>query len=210
MSVAEPSSARLVATLAGAGLLSGLALVGLYVGTLPRIQQNRAAALERAILHVLPGAATFEAMEPRGAALEVRTGESVDIVPGEVLYRARDAGGAIVGYAIPADGPGFMDTITLLYGYDPARGHIVGMEVLESRETPGLGDKIIHDPRFLENFTALVVRPTITAVKRGDKTEANQVDCITGATISSKAVVNILNRSVERWSPHLAATPETR
>jgi electron transport complex protein RnfG len=114
-----------------------------------------------------------------------------------------------VGYAIPADGSGFMDTIKLIYGFDPTRRVIVGMAVLDSRETPGLGDKIITDSEFHENFVALVVEPEIDAVKKGKKTAENQVDCITGATISSEAVVSILNRSTQRWLPVLEDAPSS-
>ena len=45
---------------------------------------------------------------------------------------------------------GYQDVIRiLLYGYSPEHQAIVGMRVLESRETPGLGDKIEKDPAFL-------------------------------------------------------------
>lgn len=192
MSVAmtrQASSLRLVATLAGAGLLSGLALVGVFLGTQPRIEANREAALKRAITNVLPGTATIDPVSPGDG--------------GETIYRGRSEGGVPLGYAIPAEGPGFMDTIKLIYGFDPERRVIVGMEVLESRETPGLGDKIIADPGFHENFEALEVETGIEAVKKGNKTAANQVDCITGATISSEAVVSILDRSTSRWLPVL-------
>jgi len=184
------SSLRLVVTLAAAGLLSGLVLVGVYLGTQPRIEANREAALRRAITKVLPGTATIDPVEPGGG--------------GETVWAGLDESGKPLGYAIPAEGPGFMDTIKLIYGLDPRRGVIVGMEVLESRETPGLGDKIVADPDFHTNFDGLAVRPSIVAVKKGRKTADNQVDCITGATISSEAVVSILGRSASRWLPVLA------
>jgi len=75
--------------------------------------------------------------------------------------------------------------------------------VLESRETPGLGDKIIYDEQFHENFVELAVEPTIVGVKRGEKTNPNEVDTITGATISSNAVIAILNGSSQKWLPLL-------
>ena len=105
--------------------------------------------------------------------------------------------GELLGYAVPAEGPGYMDTVGLIYGYEPRSGTIVGVAILESRETPGLGDKIITDPAFHENFRRLSVEPVIVPVKKGRKQSANEVDCITGATISSKAIVNILNEAVD-------------
>ncbi len=65
------------------------------------------------------------------------------------------------------------------------------MEILDSRETPGLGDKIYKDAAFVANFASLSVDPEIVAVKKGNKSAPNQIDAITGATISSKAVVKI-------------------
>ena len=83
------------------------------------------------------------------------------------------------------------------------------MQVLDSRETPGLGDKIITDDEFLANFEALAIEPSIVAVKKGKKTHPNEVDSITGATISSEAVVKILNESSQQWAPMLSPQEET-
>jgi len=197
-----PSFFRLVATLGTAGLLSGLVLVGVYLATKPRIERNQAEALQRAIFHVLPGTVTTKALVLRGDQLETHDGKLADIAGEEAVFAGYGDGGTLLGYAIPGKGPGYMDTIGLIYGYDPKRDVIVGMEVLESRETPGLGDKIISDDKFLNNFEALAVEPEIVPVK-GGKTQANQVDCITGATISSESVVAILEKSVKRWKPKL-------
>ena len=127
----------------------------------------------------------------------------------EAVYAGYNEAGALVGFAVPAEGPGFQDTIKLLYGYNAEKKRVVGMEVLESRETPGLGDKIITDDDFLANFAALAVDPSIEPVK-ADKSAANQVDCITGATISSESVVSILEKSVQRWKPMLADLAATK
>lgn len=192
--VGEGSAAQLIGTLGFAGLLSGLALVVAYEQTLPVILENRAAALRVAVLRVVPGATEMQRLQAQGGALVVSPkGE------GDAIYAAYGEGGRFVGYAIPSRGNGFADVISLLYGYDPGKDAIVGFSVLESRETPGLGDKIYKDAAFVENFRELLVSPTILPVKKGKKTAANEVDCITGATISSKAVVRILNEGNARW-----------
>jgi electron transport complex protein RnfG len=198
----------MVATLAIAGLLSGGALVGIYLWTLPRIRANQQAALERAITEVLPGTEAIATYELVGGVLgAVEEGSTEEA--GERVYAGRAADGSLLGYAIPADGPGFMDTIGLIYGYDPHARSIVGLAVLESRETPGLGDKIVHDAEFLANFSSLAIDPEIVPVK-GDASERNEVDCITGATISSEAVVSILNRSTARWADLLGGESDER
>lgn len=201
--VKEPSSVRLAGTLAIAGLLSGLVLVGVYLGTLPRIQKNQAEAMQAAIYKVLPGTKQIEPFALRGGTLQPFEGPPGAPTKEQLVYLGKDEQGKAIGYAIPAEGAGFQDTVKLIYGYDPVRRAIIGMEVLESRETPGLGDKIIFDKHFKANFVELKIDPKIELVKKGEKTAPNQVDAITGATISSRAVVSILGQSTKDWSPRL-------
>ena len=197
-----PGSLRLVLTLAIAGLLSGIAIIGIYESTLPTITANKARELREAVFKVLPGVTQMQALVYRDDALVVVPEPDKDE---PVVYGGYDDAGQFIGYAVPAAGPGFQDTIALLYGYQPAEQRVVGMEVLESRETPGLGDKIYKDADFVAEFSALLVDPEIVAVKKGTKTGPNQVDAITGATISAKAVVRIINEAHTEWSDKLPA-----
>lgn len=199
MAAREPGSLRLMATLGFAGLVSGIVLVGVYLLTQPRILRNQWEALNAAIYRVLPGTTSVTTLVVREGTLSPYEGATGTVPTEQAVFAGYDEAGVLVGFAVPADGPGFMDTIKLLYGFDPGRRVIVGMQVLDSRETPGLGDKIITDERFQQNFRALAIDPSIVAVKRGEKAHPNEVDCITGATISSEAVIAILNRSVQRW-----------
>ena len=191
---------RLVLTLAIAGLISGIAIIGIYESTLPTITANKARELREAVFKVLPGVSQMQ-------ALVYRDGELVAIEEpdkGEpVVYGGYDEMRQFVGYATPAAGPGFQDTIGILYGYKPGEKLVVGMEVLESRETPGLGDKIYKDAEFVGAFSALSIEPEIVAVKKGTKNNPNEIDAITGATISSKAVVRIINEAHTTWSEKL-------
>jgi len=190
---------RLVATLAVAGLVSGVAIVSAYRLTRPRIEANEAAALQRAVFQVLPGAVKMERLVWNGKTLVAATGNGGFE---SSIFTGWGADGALVGYAIPAAGAGFQDTIKLLYGLDPAGERMLGMTVLESRETPGLGDRIYKDAQFVAEFRDLVVTPVIELVKgHGDK--PNDVDAITGSTISSRAVVKILNDACAVWRPRL-------
>jgi len=203
--VREPGSARLITTLGLAGLLSGLIIVFVFEATLPAITAYQAKVLRAAVFKVLPGTARMQRLVFRDGQLLVKEEEEPDE---EALFGSYDAQGRLLGYAIPGTGPGFQDTIRLLYGYQPAERKVVGMEILESRETPGLGDKIYKDAAFVAEFRALAVEPRILAVKPGTKTAVNQVNAITGATISSKAVVRIINQGNARWLERLPP-PET-
>ncbi|MCU7873107.1 MAG: FMN-binding protein [Candidatus Thiodiazotropha sp. (ex Lucinoma borealis)] len=196
----EPGSARLVATLGFAGLLSGLIIVTVFEATLPTITAYKAKILQEAVFKVLPGSTRLQRLVYREEKLAVveEVGKEEEFV-----FGGYNPEGALVGYAIPGSGPGFQDIISLLYGYLPIQRRVVGMEILESRETPGLGDKIYKDAAFVANFDALSIDPEIVAVKRGSKSAPNEVDAITGATISSKAVVRIINQANQQWLQRL-------
>lgn len=196
----EPTSTRLVASLAIAGFLSGLIIIGIYVATLDTIAANKAQEMREAVFRVLPGVTQLQKLEYDGTRVVVKTGGKDD---DNTLYAGYDKDGNFVGYAIASEGPGFQDTVSLLIGYKPALHKVVGMWVLESRETPGLGDKIYKDADFVANFNDVATQPPIVAVKKGTKSKPNEIDAITGATISSKAVVRIMNEGIARWDKRL-------
>lgn len=196
----SPSSIRLVLTLAIAGLISGIAIIGIYESTLPTITANKARELREAVFKVLPGVTKMQALVYRDNQLVVVEEPDKDE---PVVYGGYDEQDDFIGYAMPAAGPGFQDTIAILYGYKPAQKMVVGMEVLESRETPGLGDKIYKDLEFVGGFSALSIEPEIVAVKKGTKSQPNEIDAITGATISSKAIVRIINETHAAWVDQL-------
>ncbi|MCK4871216.1 MAG: FMN-binding protein [Phycisphaerales bacterium] len=196
----QPSSLRLVLTLGIAGLLSGFAIAGAYQITKPIIDANNARALEAAVFKVVPGSTRMRKLALRDGLLVPVAGD--EPVTDPVVYGAYDDAGDFLGYAIEGAGSGFQDIIRLLYGYDPVRRCVIGLEILESRETPGLGDKIYKDAAFQANFEALSVEPPIVVVKDGRDAD-NEVDAITGATISSLAVVKIINTVTGAWLPDL-------
>ena len=194
----------------GIGIGCGILIVGVFQATLPRIERNKAEALQRAIFQVLPEARS-------SATFRFTAQERFERLAGQadgaaLVYAGYDEEGRLAGIAEEAQGMGYQDVIRVLYGYSFAEDAVVGIRVLESRETPGLGDKIETDPEFLENFKRLdtsltddlsaIVHP-IEPVKHGEKEHPWQVDGITGATISSKAIANILSRSTAFWVPRV-------
>jgi electron transport complex protein RnfG len=201
MPIAEAGPLRMMGTLGFAGMCSGLVLVGVYLATKPTIDRNRAEALQAAIFEVLPGAESRKAFVLEGSKLK-ELPEGAEAPKGETVYAGYDKSGAMIGFAIPAEGPGFADIIEMIYGVDPKKRKVVGMKVLKDLETPGLGDKIRKDDKFVGAFKDLPVDPKIVAVK-GGKSSPNEIDAITGATISSDAVVSIINKGNEKWLEHL-------
>ncbi len=194
--------------LIGVAAVAGTLIVVAFQLTLPVIKANKAEALRRAVFDVIPGArhvVTFK-LEPDGS-LTPLTGEDERAVK---YYAGYTDDNQLIGVALEAKGKGYQDVIKVIYGYTPTEQKIIGMKVLESKETPGLGDKIGKDPTFLANFDKLDARLTedgtklqhaFEVVKHGAKKNRWQIDGITGATISSKAVGRLLNNSAPRRFP---------
>jgi electron transport complex protein RnfG len=190
------------------GLISSILLVGTYQVTAPYIARNRTEALERAIFDVIPGA---NSRTTYVVASDGTLDQIDEPAPGtERIYAGYDSAGALVGVAVEGSGQGFQDVLVLLFGYSPKCQCVVGMKVLETKETPGLGDKIEKDPAFLGNVSSLDVRLTadgtellhpIELVKKGQATDRWQVEAISGATISSRAVARIIDEHAARLVP---------
>lgn len=197
----------MVLTMGVIGFACAILIVLTYQATLATIEENKARFLEKAIFEVLPnttGKVTYAAEQ--GALREMQGGESAEMA----YYAGYDDRQQLTGIAIPAEGQGFQDIVRILYGYAPKCRCIVGMKVLESRETPGLGTKIETDPVFLKNFEALDVRLTpdgeaianpIVLVKPRQKENPWEIDAISGATISSQAIADILQASTAEAVP---------
>ena len=190
------------------GLICALLIVLTFEKTKPIIAKNKTEALQKAIFKVLPGISSVENYVLSADNNLVSTTETN---AENTVFAGYDDQGNLVGVALSAAGQGYADVIRVLYGYDPAKQQIVGFYVLESKETPGLGDKIEKDDNFLANFKAMdvslneqgqIANP-ITTVKSGLKANAWEVDGITGATISSRAIGDILASSTAFWMPLL-------
>lgn len=193
-------SGRLLATLGGAGAVAGFLIVVVYQLTLPAVEANRAARLDAAVHQVLQGLDRYDTLYLYQGALVAMPPAGVDARDLERVYAGFNASGARVGFAVAAAPPGFQDAISLLFGFDPANRKTLGLAILASRETPGLGDKI-EGETFLSRFRAALT--PMTGVKSGAKQHPNDVEMITGATISSRAIIGGINGSVERWAPIL-------
>lgn len=192
----------------GIGALCALLIVTVFRTTEARIKDNQARALRIAISQVLPAAETTVSV----ISTEDGRLHKSERPPALPVFFGYNAENELVGAAITAQGMGYQDNIRVLYAYSFARDAIVGFKVLESRETPGLGDRIEKEPHFIANFERLdatlnaegdALLNSIVTVKQGEKTETWQVDGITGATITSVAVGRILNNSANTWVPVL-------
>ncbi len=159
------------ALLMGVCIFSGFLLSGVYKLTQKRIEKQKVLEEKLASQEVLPKATSFKKEKKEGKVVEIgfRDGKKI----GEV-------------YSVKTRG--YSGEIKLKIGID-LQGKITGVKILESRETPGLGAKI-KGKKFLKQF----IGKTGNNLYLKKKNPSGEIDSITGATISSSAVVNALRK----------------
>ncbi|PKL86816.1 MAG: electron transporter RnfG [Ignavibacteriae bacterium HGW-Ignavibacteriae-1] len=171
---------KMLLTLAIVGIISGASLSEISNWAEPKIAEHRKRDTEKAIFLVQKDAKSYDKIED---------------APFE-LYTVADEQGNMIGYALPYEGNGFQGKVRIMIGIDPEITKILAIEVLEQVETPGLGTKITEEP-FTKQFIDLNCNPNIESVKGAPPSKDNQIQSITGATISSVAVVKIMNDGLE-------------
>ena len=166
--------ARLALTLLAITAVVAVALAGVNMITAPAIAELNAQNTQAAIEAVLPGGGTEMADFP-----------AVDLV--SKVY-ASDA-----GYAVQVTPGGFDNTITMMVGVDKA-GNVLGIDVVSHTETAGLGAVSDADTpagiAFREQFIGAAGSVSVTK-------DGGQMDAITGATITSRAVCAGVNAALE-------------
>jgi len=195
----QPPAWRLIATLGAAAVLAGFAIVLVYQWAHPKIVAHRAERLRSAVQEVLGGPDSYRSMYVLDGGLVDTLPAGADSADAQTVYAGFD-GGRLVGFAVPGEKPGYQDVVGLIFGYDPREDVVLGMKVLESKETPGLGAKITSDSSFIGEFEG--ISPPLEGVKEGGD-GPGEVDMITGATISSETVIEIINARLEAVGPVL-------
>ena len=160
-------------------LFSGGALSIMYNFTKTQIYENQQKELKDAISKVLPEVKSYK---------EIKKTETLTI------YEGTGENEKIIGYAIVGEGNGFQGKIKLIIGIDADLKSFLGMEVLESSETPGLGTKVSDEPFKTQVKSLKLKRDVSIGCVRDEKSKKEtDIQAITGATISSEAVVSVLN-----------------
>lgn len=173
---------RMIVVLGLIGLISGGTLALVYQWALPKIVENQIRETKAAVFKVLPETRSYK-----------------KVVKDELTYfQCFDQKGGGVGTAILCKGNGYQGEIKLMVGVNAELTKFTGMTVLEQVETPGLGAKIA-ERKFERRFKDLATKPPLEYVKGRPPERPNQIQAITGATISSRAVMNIINKTVKEW-----------
>ena len=180
-------------------LVYGSALAGVHVGLSGQIADNIRNETYDQIPLLVEGADKDQTVEHLVTGADDRP---------STVYEARDAAGARLGWVLPGAGQGFADRIDLLVGLDPELKTILGMFVLNQKETPGLGNYITDAERFRDQFAGKLTEPPLTVVK-SDPDPEHGIQALTGATISSESVSTIVNQTVANLrEPVLAITEQ--
>jgi len=209
---AATSTVSLISALGVVSAICGLIIVGTYQATLAAAKANRQLAAERAVFKVLPHAKTVKEflVLPSGELIPASSGDAP--VGALRFHAAYDANHQLAGIAAEGAAKGYADTVRVMFGYDGACQCIVGIGVVSMRETPGIGDKILTDKAFLQNFQKLDVALNddlsalaheVKVVKHGSKTQPWQIDAISGATVTSRAVGKGINDAAQALLPRL-------
>ena len=145
-------------------LVSSLSLYAYNLSVESVLEAQEAAELKEEINAIFPDAERF--------------------VQKDDIYYIYSDNGDLIGYAFEAIGKGYGGDISLLVGVNNDKDlTIKKVSVLSQSETPGLGTRITED-EFISQFN----NKTIEAIKL--RSNNGEIDAITGATISSNAVVN--------------------
>ena len=155
----------------------------------PRIEQNRIDKLNRLMGGILTEAERFELT----TELEIESAKGKKAKTN--VYKALVDEAECLGWAFNVSGPGFADKIELVVAVDKDFQKFCGYAVLASNETPGFGDRI-KLPYYRRQFAGAPAGK-LELVKTGDpEKKDSKIVAISGATVSSEAVVNIINNAI--------------
>lgn len=159
-----------------AGSLIGIA----YILTKDKLTNAADSAFSENLKQLFPSADSFK---------------STNDASGNSKYYLAMDGNNIAGYAVIADSQGYSSVIKMIVGINNDMS-LAGIKVLSQAETPGLGT-MIAEQQFMQQFAGL--KPNEVALKK----EGGVIDGITGATISSRAVVNGVNSAISSLAVEL-------
>lgn len=149
-------------------LLAAAVLFGANAGLSSVRAENTQAEHVSTMLKLLPGSEDF--------VLEPYTGEDANI---RSVHKAEN------GYVIEAATAGYAGEIVMLVGVNND-GHVTGLQVRDMEETYGLGMNGMFDHVFLAQFLNT----------SGEAEVGTNVDAITGATVTSKAITRGVNSAI--------------
>lgn len=185
-------------------LCFGSALAAVHVVLSPAIESNKVNETREKVPGLVFGDEKAAEMAQKGEAIDVAPHQFQIDKPGRTLfYTVYEAliSGKRAGWVVKSAGAGYADKIELLVGLNADADAISGLFVLEQKETPGLGNKII-ETEWRGQFIGKPAGDALAVTKTG-ASKPFEIDAVTGATISSNSVVQIINSALADLRPVL-------
>ncbi|MDP8215922.1 MAG: FMN-binding protein [Candidatus Kaelpia imicola] len=164
--------------------LSGFTLASMYQKTELKIRENKREEFESSVSSLVSGVVRYSDRE----------------IEGYKVFYLYDKNSRLISYAIIARGNGYQGEIEILVILSKNLKFIKGIEILQNIETPGLGGKIASRD-FKGQFKNLKISSGIDYIKGREPSSPNQIQAITGATISSLSIVKIINLALDETIP---------
>lgn len=170
----------------------GVLLAGTNAAWLPKIKNNEVNRFNNLARTLLPEAVKFD---PLQETMMIDLGDGKTTAAD--VRKGVDAAGRCVGWAFLCEGAGFADKIKLVVTADAGFTKLNGFGVQQCSETPGFGDKITIKNGFYQSQYQNAPAEQFTLTKIGDSKKIDsEIVAITGATVTSQAVVTIMNTYV--------------
>ncbi|BBO78265.1 hypothetical protein DSCW_56820 [Desulfosarcina widdelii] len=175
----------------------GISLAGVQLALGPIIETNKVNETLERVPELVLGKDLADKMAAQNQSLEIAAHRVAVDKAGQAktysVYEARYAG-ELRGWVIKTKGQGYADAIELLVGLSPDRKSLTGLFVLDQKETPGLGNKIVTAD-WRGQFIGAPTSRALVVVKSG-AAKPGEIDAVTGATISSNSVTAMINTAV--------------
>jgi electron transport complex protein RnfG len=152
-----------------------------------KILQNEEDKFNNLARQMLPDANRFETALDN---ITVNTGKGRQMAT--AIKKAFSSDGTCIGWAFKCEGSGFADKIKLVLAVDANFERLKGYGVLASNETPGFGDQI-KLAYYRDQFINAPAQELMLSKTGDPKKIDSEIVAISGATISSQAVVDIIN-----------------
>jgi Na+-transporting NADH:ubiquinone oxidoreductase subunit C len=169
------------------GVFWSSALVAVDTWTGPKIEKYLREKTQKKVLEAL--VISYEVETLQEVFQKNVTAEELD---GKTIYRAEDG-----SVAIEFLGAGSQGAISGIVALGPSLDTIKGITIIKHSETPGLGSRVL-DAKYLANFQDKKIVPELLIVPAGRASADNEVDAITGATLTGDALERILNDSAKQ------------
>lgn len=175
-------------------IVFSVSLAAVHLNLNPVIEENKTKETMDKIPVLVSGNQSKENADSFDIRKRILNVDKNGITKSYTVYDALNSNGTVAGHVVKATGQGYADKIELLLGLDSEGTTITGLFILDQKETPGLGNRIEEDA-WRNQYIGKSSNSPLVVIK-GNSVNGNEIDAISGATISSRAVTDIVNTAL--------------